>query len=51
MKMKCLRALLKEMFSRPLDIWLEVQERGQDRRYIFECHQPRYETLGVIKKV
>lgn len=43
--MKCLR----EMFSRPLDIRLEVQERGQDRRYIFECHQPRCEALGVIK--
>lgn len=36
---------------RPLDIWLEVQERGWDRRNIFECHQPGYETPGVIKKV
>ena len=38
------------MFSRPLDILLEVQERGQDRRYIFECHQPRYETLASDKE-
>lgn len=38
-----------EMSSRQLYMWLEVQERGQDRRYIFECYQPRYDTLGMMK--
>lgn len=38
-----------EMSSEQFDMWLEVHERAQDRRYIFECYQPRYNTLGVIK--
>lgn len=42
-----LRDIPMEMSSRQLDMWLEVQERS----YIFECYQPRYDTLGVIKNL
>lgn len=40
-----------EMFSRQLCIWLDVQERGPDKRHIFEYHQSVHETLRVMNNV
>lgn len=39
------------MFSRQLCIWLDVQERGPDKRHIFEYHQYVHETLRVMNNV
>ena len=40
-----------EMFSRKLCIWLDVQERGPDKRHIFEYHLSVHETLRVMNNV